>query len=150
MDAQLIFLSYRRYRLSVAVWWYFLVRLWVKLFVSQGLIKLSLAYLMGINDLLLLLKTSAWSKGNKDGSPSPHNCCLIILLRCSGRKFLVWLCEETSNNKHGWTPLKYLNALHHHKKKKFCNTLCKSITNFIFWVLWTYLVTSIKNNNPNL
>ena len=59
-------------------------------------------------------KTSAWSKGN----PSPHNSCLIIILRCSGRKFLVWLCEETSNNKHGWTRIKYLNLLHHNRKQK--------------------------------
>ena len=39
MGAQLIFSSQGRYRLSVAVWWYFLVRLWMKLFVSQGLIQ---------------------------------------------------------------------------------------------------------------
>ena len=36
-------------------------------------------------------KTSAWSKDNKDVNPSSHNCCLIFILRCSGRKFLVWL-----------------------------------------------------------
>ena len=36
---QLISSSQRRYRLSVAVWWCFLVRLLVKLFVSQGLIQ---------------------------------------------------------------------------------------------------------------
>ena len=94
-------------------------------------------------------KASAWSKGRKDGSPSPHNSCLIIIMRCSGRKFLVWLCEETSNNKHCWTPVN-LNILHHNRTQKCCNTLCKNITNFLFCVLWTYLVTPIKNNNPNL
>ena len=50
------FSSQRWYRLSVAVWWYFLVRLWVRLVVLQGLIQAFLACLMGINDLLLLLK----------------------------------------------------------------------------------------------
>ena len=39
MGAQFISSSQRRYRLSIAVWWCFLVRLWVKLFVSQGLIQ---------------------------------------------------------------------------------------------------------------
>ena len=34
-----MFSPQRRYRLSVAVWWYFLVKLSVKLFVSQGLIQ---------------------------------------------------------------------------------------------------------------
>ena len=92
-------------------WNYLYHKTWYKLF---------LACLMGINDLLqytvlLYWKTSAWSKGNKDGNPSPHNCCLIIILRCSSRKFLVWLCEETSNNKHGWIPIKYLNGLHHNR-----------------------------------
>ena len=106
------------YRLSVAVWWHFLVRLWVKLFVSQGLMQAFLACLRDINDLLFLLKNISWSKGNKDGNPSPHNCCLIIMLRCSGRKFLVWLCKKTSDNKHGWTPVKYLNVLHHNRTQK--------------------------------
>ena len=95
-------------------------------------------------------KKSAWSKGNKNWSSSPHNCCLIIILRCSGRKFLIWLCEETSNNKHGWTPVKYLNVFHDNRRQKCCRTLCKNITNFLFWVLSKYLATSIKNNNPNL
>ena len=27
---------------------------------------------------------------------------------------------------------------------------CNNTTNFLFWVLWTCLVTSIKNNNANL
>ena len=146
-----MFSSQRPYRLSVAVWWYLLVRFWVKLFVSQDLTQ----DLFGLFDghkwfTASIEKTSAWSKGNKDGSPSPHNCCLSIIMRFSGRKFLVWLCEETSSNKHGWTPVKYLNVLHRNRTQKCCKTLCKNITNFLFWVLWTYLATSIKNNNPNL
>ena len=28
-------------------------------------------------------KTSTWSKGNKNGNSSPHNCCLIFVLHCS-------------------------------------------------------------------
>ena len=31
-------------------------------------------------------KRSTWSKGK--GSPSPHNCCLIIVLQYSDKKFL--------------------------------------------------------------
>ena len=34
--------------------------------------------------------------------------------------------------------------------KSSCNTLSKNITNYLFWVLWTYLATFIKSNNPNL
>ena len=41
----------------------------------------------------------------------------------------------TSNNKHDWTPKKYLNILHHNR-----STLD----------IWTYLATSIKNDNVNL
>ena len=109
-----------------------------------------LACLIGINDLLLLLKNISSEQRRQRLEPLPHNCCLIIILRFSGRKFLVWLCEETSNNKHGWTPVKYLNVLHHNRTQKCCNTLCKNITNFLFRVLWTYLATSIKNNNHKL
>ena len=36
---QLIFTPRRPYRLSVAVLWYILVRLWMELFVPQGLIQ---------------------------------------------------------------------------------------------------------------
>ena len=82
---------------------------------------------------------------------APHTIAvLFIILRCSGRKSLVWLCEETSNNKHGWTPVKYLNVFHQNRTQKCCNTLWKNIINFLFWVFWTYLATSIKSNNPNL
>ena len=35
VGVQLIFATHSWYRLSVAVWWYFVVRLWVKLFVSR-------------------------------------------------------------------------------------------------------------------
>ena len=31
----------------------------------------------------------------------------------------------------------------------FCLIYCKNITSFLFWVLWTRLVTSIKNSNVN-
>ena len=63
----------------------------------------------------------------------------------------VWLCKETSNNKHDWTFLKYLNVLHHNRHKSSCKTIfliyCKNITNFLVLVLGTYLATSIKENN---
>ena len=115
-------------------------------------------------------KTSAWNKGNKGGNSSPHNCCLIIILRCSGRKFLLWLCEEICNNKHGWTPIKYLNAFNHNRThKSSCNTLQKyyqlpilgtfdisghmekmnSLPNFFFWdivkMLQTYYFEYFEN-----
>ena len=113
--------------------------------------KLFLACLMAINDLLLLLKNIGFEKRQeKDGSPSPYNCCFIYYIEMFRQKFLVWLCEEISNNKHGWTPVKYLNVLHQNRTQKYCNTLCKNITNFLFRVLWTYLATSIKSNYPNL
>ena len=81
-------------------------------------------------------KTSAWSKGN----PFPNNCCLIIILRCSGRKFLVWVCEETSSNKHGWTPVKYLNILHDNRTQKWLQHSLQKIlpTSYFgyFWHIW--------------
>ena len=33
--------------------------------------------------------------------------------------------------------------------KSSCNTLCKNITNFLFWVLWTYLAMQKMNSLPN-
>ena len=32
---------------------------------------------------------------------------------------------KTSNNERDWTPVKYLNILHHNKHKNFLNTLQK-------------------------
>ena len=57
------FSSQRRYRLSVVVWWYFLVR--------QGLIQAFLACLMGINDLLLLLKNINLEQRQQRWEPLP-------------------------------------------------------------------------------
>ena len=51
--------GFRSYALSVAVWWYVLVRLWVELFVSQILIQV---------ETTVSRKASTWSKGNKDGN----------------------------------------------------------------------------------
>ena len=48
VGVQQIFSLHRQYRLSVAVWWYFLVSLWVKLFVLKGLIQAFLACLKDI------------------------------------------------------------------------------------------------------
>ena len=45
---------------------------------------------------------------------------------------------------------KYLNALNHNGTQKQLLRHCKYITKFLFWVLWTYLANSIKNNNVNL
>ena len=52
---------------------------------------------------------------------------------------------KPSNNKHDWTFVKYLNVLDHNRTHAAVN-----ITNFLFWVLWICLVTSIKDNNANL
>ena len=47
-----------------------------------------------------------------------------------------------------------LYVLHHKEHKNRCDLLfsiyiyCKNIINFLFWVLWTYLVTSIKKITP--
>ena len=150
MVAQLIFPSpsQRRYRLSVAVWWYFLIRLMCIIWPDTSFFWLVWWPWMIYS---FYWKTSAWSKGKKNMEAAPHTIAvLFIILRCSGRKSLVWLCEETSNNKHGWTPVKYLNVFHQNRTQKCCNTLWKNIINFLFWVLWTYLATSIKSNNPNL
>ena len=96
-------------------------------------------------------KTSALSNGKKKMGAPPHTIAvLFLILRCSCRKFLAWLCEEISNNKHGWIPVKYLNVLHQNRTQKWCNTLCKNIANFLFWVLLTYLATFIKSNNSNM
>ena len=123
MGVQLIFATHRRYRPSVAVWWYILVRLWAELFISQGLMQA----FFGLFDGHILIccnipcfswKTTTWSKGNRDGKSYPHNCCLIIALRCSSWKFLQSGCSRKQVNKHDWTPIKYLNVLHHNRTKK--------------------------------
>ena len=95
VGVQLIFWSHRQNRLSVAVWSYFLVRLWVKLLVSKGLIQAFFGLFDGhrmicCNIPCFCWKTSTWSKDNKDSSPSPCKCCLIMVFRSLGRKFLVW------------------------------------------------------------
>ena len=52
-----------------------------------------------------------------------------------------------------WKTVKYLNIWHHNSTNKqlqhFFITHGNIIT-FLFWVLWTCLATSIKNNNVNL
>ena len=102
VSVQLIFSSHRRYRLSVAGWWYALVRLWVKLFVSKGgLIQaffglLDRRRMICCNIPCFYWKRSTWTKENKGDNPSPNKCSLIIVLRSLGRRFLVWLCKKTS------------------------------------------------------
>ena len=59
MCVQLVFAPCKHYGLSVAVWWYILVRLWGELFVSQGLIQA---------ETTVSKRSSTWSKGNKDGN----------------------------------------------------------------------------------
>ena len=65
-------------------WNYLYQKTWYKLFFGlfdgHGLIC--------CNTPCFSWKTSTWSKGNKDGNSFPHNCCLIIVLQCLGRKFL--------------------------------------------------------------
>ena len=64
---------------------------------------------------------------------------------------LYWL---TSNNKHEWTPINILMFCITIRTQSSCNNFFliyfKSITNFIFWVFWTCLATSIKKDNTNL
>ena len=85
VGVQLVFAPRRIYERSVAVLWYILVRLWVELFVSQGLIQA---------ETTVSTKASTWNKGNKDGNFSPYNCCLTIVLQCSDRKFLQSDCAR--------------------------------------------------------
>ena len=113
----------------------------VKLFVSKGLIPTFFGLfdehrLICCNIPCFYLKAVTWSKENKDGNPFPHKCSLIIVLWSSGRKFLVWLCKETSYNN--------INMAGPRKISE------QNITNFLFCVLRTYLAISIKNKNPNL
>ena len=56
---QQVFAPCRHYGLSVAVWWYVLVRFLVKLFLSQGLIQV----VTTVNR-----KAATQSKGHKDGN----------------------------------------------------------------------------------
>ena len=60
----------------------------------------------------------------------------------------------TINNEYDWTPVKYLNVLHHNRTLRSCDNFfslyCTDITNFIFWVFWKCLATSIKKDNTNL
>ena len=92
---------HRQYKLSVAaVWWYFLVRLWVKLFVSKRLIEAFFGLFDGHRMTCCNIPCSYWKninleQRNKDSNPSPHKCSLIIALLSLGRKFIVWLCKET-------------------------------------------------------
>ena len=59
---------------------------------------------------------------------------------------------HTSNNKHDWTPVKYLNVLHQNRTQSSCDNFfliyCKNITNFLFWVFWTCMATSSKRIIP--
>ena len=54
----------------------------------------------------------------------------------------VFLTKTTQrrNNKHNWTPTKYLNVLHHNRAHKqlqyFFLYILQKITNFKFWILW--------------
>ena len=36
---------------------------------------------------------------------------------------------ETSNNKHDWNPVKYLNVLHHNRAKSSCDTFSNILQN---------------------
>ena len=58
------------------------------------------------------------------------------------------IIEKESNNKHDWTLVKYLNVFNHNRTQSSCNNFSNS--NFLFWVFWTCLTTSIKKDNTNL
>ena len=128
----------------------------MELFVSQGLIQAFFGLFDGhrlicYNIPYFSWKTSTWSKANKDGKSSPHNCCIAVFRQTIST---VWLCKETSNNKHDRITVKYLNVLHHNRTQKQLRhsflTFCKNVTNSLFLVLLRYLATCIKNNNLNL
>ena len=44
----------------------------------------------------------------------------------------------------------YITTEHKSSCDNFFSIYCTNITNFLFWVLWTCLATSIKNDNANL
>ena len=59
---------------------------------------------------------------------------------------------KTSNNKHDWTPIKYLNVLHHNRTQKqyfFLNTSQKYYY-FLFCILRTCLSVFIKKDNASI
>ena len=69
--------------------------------------------------------------------------------------------HRTSNNEHDWNPIKCWNVLHHNiTQKQLWNWkfyyMCKILfiiflfTNFLFWVLWTYLTNFNKKDNVTL
>ena len=68
-----------------------------------------------------------------------------------GKIETVGMFAKTSNNKHDWDHAKYMNILHQNRTQKqlqyFFLIYCKNLTNFLFWVLWTYLLKS-KIDNP--
>ena len=60
--------------------------------------------------------------------------------------------EETSNNGHDWTSIKYLNVLYHYRTQSSCNKFfliyCKNITNFLFWSLQPKrIIQSCRNSD---
>ena len=59
MGAQLVFALCRKYGISVAVLWYILVKLLVKLIVSKCVVEA---------ETTVSRKSSTWSKCNKDGN----------------------------------------------------------------------------------
>ena len=84
--------------------------------------------------LFLRSKGKAWAlgwkfKGNLGNNQRSSPCHKKHVI--NGWCGIRW----TSNNKHDWIPIKYLNVLHYNK---------------IFWVIWTCLATSIKKDNANL
>ena len=81
---------------------------------------------------------------------------VIYLIDCVLCKKQYTGNSKTSFNikvKNDWIPIKYLKVLHHNRTQKhlqhfFLNVLQKY--DYLFWVLWTSLATSIKCDNGNL
>ena len=69
---------------------------------------------------------------------------------CCDSLAIPYILTLTSNKEHDWTPIKHLNVWITIKHKSSCNNFfliyCINITNFLFWVFWTCLTTSIKKD----
>ena len=88
-------------------------------------------------------KYKNWDKMIQSGTAGEHT----KNRDCSGKIETVGMFAKTSNSKHDWNPVKYLNVFASQTQKQlryFFLIYCKNLTNLHFWVLWTCLAF-IKN-----
>ena len=100
---------------------------------------------------LRLSKTSSISRDTRKESQNSS----VTKINSIGFNHDAKLLCKTSNNKYDWTPIKYLNVLHHNRTQKqlrqyFLNILQKYYQLPILGTLGTRLTTSIKKDNANL